>query len=186
MLFIKDVDTTELTEKFMEIWGGVWKEKNFSTERFEQTRKFLVCDKELQPIGTFELSEYQYHPVIERAYPFLKDPAITGLDGKLVYIDKLCIQSSSRGDIDNVGRILYGLAKYSFENEDSKFIALIQPRLYVLIRRVFKLDMQRLGGNKDYEGEYPILFDYLKNKEKILNSSWFKKYQDEELELTKN
>lgn len=184
--FIKKVTTSTLNNQFLSIWSEVWNEKKWTTELFEQAERFLVCTSEGNAIGTYELSPYKEHVVIENAYPFSLDPQMQTKTNSIVYIDKLCIAEAARGDIENIGRMLYGFATYALEHDPQlTFIALMNPRLYVVINRVFKVQITRLGEKKLYEGEVPIAFDFGVNKERILQADWYQKFQQEAIEQTR-
>jgi hypothetical protein len=168
----KSVDTFEKRQAFNQIWMECWKEKGYELE-FEEGNdalQFLFMFKG-KYVGTLELKHFQSQ--MNDIFPFFKVKHIQRNANSVLVIDKLSILKEYRGE-KILGNMLILIAEKGNELKVKNFIALIEPKFYIALRRFYKAPIVRLGEQFWYKGDYvvPISFDpslYFLDKEKY---SW--------------
>ncbi|PLT32128.1 GNAT family N-acetyltransferase [Bacillus sp. V5-8f] len=181
---IKKVNSTVELNVFNSIWLQCWEEKGYEAEFSEHVfGRYLVSNSAGEHIGVFEFKKLT-HSLIDEEFPFTSFAFIKDNIEKTLELDKLSILPSYRGG-KVLSEMLTHMIKVAVENDISYFIALIEPKLYLALKRFYKAPIQKLGDVFFYKGDnvVPISIDLKLVINNIENYDW---YNDSVLVRIKN
>lgn len=155
----EEVNTNEKLAIFNNIWQQCWLEKGYELELSNAVlERFLVrIDGEYQ--GTIELKKLKGSQ-IEEVFPFSSFEYIKVDFEYVVEIDKLSILPPGRRK-NALGKILSLLTYYSKEYDIRQYIGLMEPKLYIALKRFYRIPVIKLGEKFYYKGDnvVPISID---------------------------
>ncbi|PLS17838.1 hypothetical protein CVD28_09055 [Bacillus sp. M6-12] len=171
---IKKVNSTLELNVFNSIWLQCWEEKGYEAEFSEYVfGRYLVSNNDGEHIGVFEFKQLA-HSLIDEEFPFTSFPFIKENFEKTFELDKLSILPAYRGG-KVLSEMLSHMVKVSIENDISYFIALIEPKLYLALKRFYKVPIQKLGEAFFYKGDnvVPISIDLKLVINNLENFDWY-------------
>ncbi|MCA1031357.1 hypothetical protein LCL95_10000 [Bacillus timonensis] len=184
---IVKVNTKPLKEKFDLIYKKVYSGLNFELEDFygQNVERYLIFKKdEGKYIGTIEIIlNYKEHcKYYEGLYPFSK--VLSGDLTKTCIIQKVTILKDYEGKGYLIS-LLEAIYKTIIEYSLTHGVALIEPRLYLILKKRYKLSIKRPTGAKSffYKGGtvVPVLIDLEKSMNFPMKMGWYDKEREETL-----
>lgn len=192
-MFKKVLTNAEL-DQFNDIVKVNWKGEGFDEEYADGTSEcylymasMMVDDVEtLTPVGTVEIKHFNHKSnrvpetieekkqVIDDYFDFKKVEEIKSSSLKVIEIDKLSILDEHRGQ-KHMDAFLTLLMDYAEENQVGHYIALINPLLYLSLRRHYKIPIKATGEKFFYKGAnvQPVMIDVKKAMEIKQKFSWY-------------
>ncbi|PLT32532.1 hypothetical protein [Bacillus sp. V5-8f] len=174
----KKVQGEEDFEIFYNTLMPSWIEMNYVLECvLGDVTRYIVYNNLKQPIGTAEAIPYKPNgeSYLDQFFPF-KDLEIVKQNYKyIVEAEGLTIHPKFRGK-HNLDRLLYTLVEHCRINNIKYAVALINPSLYVLLKRMYKIPIEKVGN--EYISNftaYPIIIDAQYMYKNIHQFSWLLK-----------
>lgn len=148
------VNSAEQQAIFDSIWEEAWKEKGYELEYSDETMAQLLFKSENQYAATIEFKKLSNSSICEtfdfREFPYIEENYNQGVE-----IDKISIVKEHRGfDVLNV--VVSALAHFAEDTGLLFYIALIEPRFYLALRKHYKINVEKLGQPFYYKGDNVI------------------------------
>lgn len=149
---IQKVSNAEEINIFNQIWMYCWHEKGYEIQFSEKTLgRFIVSDSDNNFVGTVEFKSY-CHSDIEENFAFSRFDYIKTNKNNTVELDKLSILPEKRGK-NVLSELLTLITDFAFENKVRYYIALIEPKLFLTLKRFYKVPVMKLGPSFYYKGD---------------------------------
>lgn len=160
---IKVANTTELKQAFNAIWETCWEEKGFEFEENPHADYFVYEEAGVK-CGAFQLCDLTNLP-LEADSVYLTHPTVKENRNQVVEIDKLSILKTYRGTAI-LPQLLVFMATYATKRNKRYFVALCEPTLFIALRRMYNVPVEKLGKPFFYKGDnvVPILIDIAQAK----------------------
>ncbi|GAB6552691.1 hypothetical protein bcgnr5378_05880 [Bacillus cereus] len=170
------VQTEQEKVIFNGIWEECWNEKGFGLEYFQGTDQFIFW-KDGQAVGCVEIKKYSLK---NEAFPFSGCEQLKGKFDTVMEVDKLSILKEFRGK-GMLEDIMYFLSEYMKEKELTYFTALLEPRLYLTLKR--SLLVEQVGEKLHYKGDdvVPSIINVHKAIQKLEEKKWYKELKEGKL-----
>ncbi|PGX07765.1 GNAT family N-acetyltransferase [Bacillus sp. AFS033286] len=172
------VQTEQEKGIFNRIWEECWNEKGYELEYFQGTDQFIFW-KDGQAIGCVEIKKYN---IKNEVFPFSKCEQLKGQLETVMEVDKLSILKEFRGK-GMLESILFFLSEYMKEKELMYFITLLEPKLYLALKRFFRLPVEKVGKTFHYKGDdvVPTITDVHKTIQRQEKMKWYKELKERNL-----
>lgn len=176
------VQTMQEQEVFNRIWEECWDEKGFEFEYFEGTDQFVFW-KDGQAIACVELKKYN---IKDEVFGFSECEHLKGQFERVMEIDKLSILKEHRG-MGMLEEIIFFLMEYMKEKELSYFTTLLEPRLFITLKRMFRLPVEEVGKRFLYKGDIvvPTTIDVQEAIRRETKMKWYIETKERKLNLLK-
>jgi hypothetical protein len=179
----KLVQTQEDYDTFYNILVPSWIESGFELAcLLGDVERFIIFNHKSQPVGTVGMIKYVpcKSSDIDTFFPFKDNEIIKDSCGKVFEIDYLSVHPEHRKE-PNLERILYTITEYSRLKKMKYAIALINPLLFQLLKRMYKIPIYKLGKiikvnnlNNNYQ-VLPVLIDVESVYKNISKYDWLYK-----------
>lgn len=169
-IMINVVNTAKLKTAFDAIWETCWAEKGFEFEE-NPYADYFVYEEAGVNCGAFQLCDLTKLPLDDDSI-YLTHPTVRDNLHQVVEIDKLSILKTYRGNAI-LPQLLLFMADYAMEHKKRYFVALCEPILYIALRRMYNVPMEKLGDPFFYKGDnvVPILIDIVKGKSQFKDTT---------------
>jgi hypothetical protein len=164
---------------FNRIWMAAWEEKGYELEFTETADRCLVEDELGLFVGTVEFIPYVPLNDIDQVFPFHSIEPIQNHSGKIVEIDKLALKKEYRGK--NLDRLLAVISQYTEYHDYHFCIGLIEPKLFIALKKFYRLPIEELGRRMYYKGDdvIPMIIDVSYANQNKNNFPWLMKCLEE-------
>jgi hypothetical protein len=190
----KLVQAQEDYDTFYNILIPSWIEAGFELEcLLGNVERFIIFNDRLQPVGTVGMIKYVpcKSSVIDTIFPFKDNEIIKDSYEKVFEIEYLSIHPEHRKE-PNLERILYTIAEYSRLKKMKYGIAIINPLLFHLLKRMYKVPIYQLGEiieRNNLSSNYqvlPVLIDVESVYKNISKYDWLYKIYELDNNLARN
>ncbi|WKA57791.1 hypothetical protein QWY16_14985 [Planococcus shenhongbingii] len=152
------VNSEEQQKIFNGIWEEVWKEKGYELEYSSETIAQLLLKVQNQYVATIEFKKLSSSTICStfdfKAFPFIEKNFDHGVE-----IDKISIAKEYRG-FEVLNAIISAMGHFAKDTGLLYYVALIEPRFYLTLRKHYKINVEKLGPPFFYKGDtvVPIFF----------------------------
>jgi hypothetical protein len=190
----KLVRSQEDYDVFYNILIPSWIEAGFELDcLLGDVDRFIIFNDKSQPVGTVGMIKYVpgKSSDIDTFFPFKDNEIIKNSCGKVFEIDYLSVHPAHRKE-PNLERILYTIAEYSRLKKMKYGIAIINPLLFRLLKRVYRIPIYQLGEivkvnriTNSYQ-VLPVLIDVENVYKNISKYDWLYKVYELDNNLARN
>lgn len=152
----KIVENSKELRIFNELVKGTWVDEGFDVEEAtNESECVLFYDKE----GYYGTVEFK-NPKKSDIYSSFHFDKVSEVTGKIIEIDKVSTLPNRRG-LKGLKEILSYIGSKIEEDNIDYYIALIAPKFYFTLKRVYRFPIYRCGKRFEYKGDtvFPVYID---------------------------